>query len=97
MPNIQAIFNKYKDKEFVVLGVNIWERDQSKVKTFIQEHKITYRILLDKDNKVVVDYKINGIPTFFIIDKKGKVRHFEVGVGENTEVLENFITKLLSE
>jgi peroxiredoxin len=97
MPHIQAISEKYKDKELVVLGVNTWERDQSKVKPFIQEHQISYRILLDKENKVVANYKIRGIPTFFVIDKNGIIRYSAVGMGENTDELENMLSQLLLE
>ena len=42
---------------------------------------------MDNDNKVVASYGVSGIPTKFVLDKKGKIRFKSVGFSGNSEAL----------
>jgi len=42
---------------------------------------------MDNDDKVVADFKVNGIPTKFIIDKNGNIRFKSVGFSGNDDAL----------
>ena len=42
---------------------------------------------MDNDNKVVGEYKVGGIPTKFVVDKKGKIRFISQGYSGNNEEL----------
>lgn len=97
MPHIQALSDKNKDKNVVILGINSWENDQKKVEPFLREKKITYRILLDSNNEVIEDYGVRGIPTFFIIDKKGIVRYTYVGLPSDDHLIQQNLDDLLKE
>lgn len=97
MPHIQALSEKYKDKNVVILGINSWENDQKKVEPFLREKKITYRILLDSNNEVIEDYGVRGIPTFFIIDRKGLVRYTYVGLPSDESLIQQNLDDLLKE
>ena len=83
MPHIQRIYEKYKDKDVVVLGINTRESQEGKVEPFLKEHKITYRILVDNDGKVAKQYSVRGIPALFLIDKEGLIQFKHTGFREN--------------
>ena len=50
MPDLDALYQKYKDQGFVVLSIS--DEEAAKVSPFITERKISYPVLLDPRRKV---------------------------------------------
>ena len=71
MPDIQALYDKYKDQGFVVLAIS--DEDVAKVQPFITEKKIGYPVLLDPGRKVNEAFRVEGIPKSFVYDREGKL------------------------
>ncbi len=71
MPDLQALYDKYKDQGFVVLSIS--DEDAAKVSPFISERKITYPVLLDPGRKVNDAFIVEGIPKSFVYDRQGKM------------------------
>lgn len=77
MPDMESIHQQYGDKGVVMLGISSTELElrggtdsemaQSRVREFIEEEGYTFPILIDPDNKVVIEYHriypVTGIPT----------------------------------
>ncbi len=88
-PAMQQIVNKHKeDKNVVLLFIDTWENVDDKKKNaidFIKQSPYTFHVLMDNDNQVVEHYKVEGIPTKFIIDKDGVLRFKAVGFDGSTE------------
>jgi len=97
MPHVQGLYEIYKEKDVIILGINSWERDKDKVNPFLEEHKITYRILLDSNNEVIGNYGVSGIPTFFMLDKKGIIRHLYMGMPSDRQIIQQSVEELLAE
>ncbi len=96
-PEVESVYEKYRDKGFVVLAVSIDEGPTaaSAVSKFAKEFNITYPVLLD-DGKVSRQYQLISIPTSFIIDKQGKLRNKHIGLGPDfTESVSKEIEALL--
>jgi peroxiredoxin len=55
-----------------VLSINSGETP-NKVEAFVRSYFLAYRVLLDKDTAVTRSYKILGVPTYILIDKKGNI------------------------
>lgn len=92
-PVMKKVVEKYADDSNVkFLFVNTWERVDDKRKNaeeFLFRSKYPFHVLLDDKNEVVEKYKVQGIPTKFIIDGNGKIRFQSVGYsGVESEVLE---------
>jgi len=71
MPDLQALYDKYKDQGFVVLSIS--DEEDGKVAPFIAERKITYPVLLDPGRKVNDLFVVEGIPKSFVYDREGKM------------------------
>lgn len=71
MPDLQALYEKYKDQGFVVLAIS--DEDEAKVAPFIAEQKIGYPVVLDPEGRVHRLYQIEGIPKSFVYDREGKL------------------------
>ncbi len=76
-PNVVAAYNKFKDKNFTILGVSL-DRPGQKDKWLkaIMDDKLTWTHVSDLqywDSPVVALYKIEGIPYNVLLDPDGKV------------------------
>lgn len=82
-PAMQKMVTKFKDDPSIkFLFVDTWENGNEKeknAKEFIAKNKYDFHVLMDNDNKVVEQFKIEGIPTKFVIDKNGVIRFKSVG------------------
>ena len=71
MPDLQALYDKYKDQGFIVVSIS--DEEAAKVQPFIAERKITYPVLLDPGRKVNDLFRVEGIPKSFVYDREGKL------------------------
>ena len=71
MPDLNTLYQRFKDQGFVILAISDEEAD--KVKPFIAERNISYPILLDPGRKVNELFQVQGIPKSFVYDREGKL------------------------
>ena len=71
MPDLNALYQRFKDQGFVVLAISDEEAD--KVKPFIAEGNISYPVMLDPGRKVNELFQVEGIPKSFVYDREGKL------------------------
>lgn len=98
-PGMQKMVNKYKDDPNVkFVFIDTWENGDDKKKLagdFITSNKYSFHVLLDNDNKVVEQFKVEGIPTKFVIDKAGVVRFKAVGFDGSDDKLMSELTAMI--
>jgi thiol-disulfide isomerase/thioredoxin len=70
MPSMEKLHQKFKDKDFAMVGINLQESDATVLK-FYKENQLTFTTLLDATGDVGAAFRILGIPTTFILDKNG--------------------------
>ena len=103
IPHLNEIYQKYKDKDLVVIGQNCWERDESLVAPFVKNmgDKMTYRVALDDKNRSAKGKMAetwmeaagqNGIPAAFLVDKQGVI----AWIGHPMELKEKTIDDVLA-
>ncbi len=78
MPEIEAIYQEYKDKGVVVIGVDILEPEDV-VRQFVEQGGYSWIFVLDATGAVSDDYKITAIPTSFFIDREGVIQVVNIG------------------
>jgi peroxiredoxin len=71
MPDLDALYNKFKDQGFVVLAIS--DEEAAKVSPYLAEHKVSYPVLLDPGRKVNDLFIVEGIPKSFVYDRSGKM------------------------
>jgi cytochrome c biogenesis protein CcmG/thiol:disulfide interchange protein DsbE len=82
IPEFVELQEEYGNDKLVVLGINMDQGDLSVVPKFAEEYEINYPVLYFTP-QVVAEYGgIRGIPTTFVIDKEGYVRHGVQGYQE---------------
>jgi thiol-disulfide isomerase/thioredoxin len=81
MPSMEKLHQKFKDQDFAMITINLQE-SASQVIAFFKEYKLTFTALLDSTGEVGTRFRINAIPTTFILDKKGQIIAKVVGPRE---------------
>ncbi len=77
IPGFIRIYNDYKDKGVVVIGVALDKPE--KVRKFAEDYGMNYPVLLGTREVAQKYGGIMGIPTTFILDKEHRIRKKVVG------------------
>jgi peroxiredoxin len=95
MPSMERLYQKLKAKGLVILAVDLQE-DAKSVQKFVDEHKLTFTVLLDSDGKVGATYGARSIPTSYIIGRDGSALGGTIGGREwdSSEMIAFFIRLL---
>ena len=83
MPTMERAYRDYKARGLEILAVSMDAGSEAavaaKVNEFMAELKLTFPAVLDPKGDVVRAYRLRGLPTTFLIDRKGVVRAAEIG------------------
>lgn len=86
-PKLEQAYKVLKGKDVEFLGISCQEPKDADPVKFARDKGIEYPILLNGD-KVANDFMVEGFPTFYIVDKEGKVVLSQSGY---SETLDQFI------
>ena len=96
-PWMEKMQQKYKDKGLVVLAINL-DKDRNLSNKFLEKQTTSFTIGFDSVGSVPTAYKLQGMPSAFIIDKTGVIRFRHVGFNEEkAEIYEKQLASLLVE
>ncbi len=91
MPLIQKAADDYGQK-LVILGINDDEAiDQ--VRPFVQQHHLSFNILMDPGAKVTDLYQVRGFPTTYFVDANGKIQAIQIGQ-MSAEILNKYLSQI---
>ncbi|MBI5967291.1 MAG: TlpA family protein disulfide reductase [Deltaproteobacteria bacterium] len=100
IPYLNELHNKYKRDGLVVIGIALDQGGPEKVRKFVEENGVEYIILMGDEAIVEAFGKIpglgpiQGIPTTFIIDRKGQICRRFVGLTKK-HVFEEILKQVL--
>ncbi|MFW5976834.1 MAG: redoxin domain-containing protein [Bacillota bacterium] len=78
MPDIQNIYEKYKDQKNVkILTVNLQEEDNT-VTNYLNNNELNFPVLMD-EGTLAQSYYVSSIPTSFFIDQEGIIQKIQKG------------------
>jgi cytochrome c biogenesis protein CcmG, thiol:disulfide interchange protein DsbE len=94
-PKLQELYVKYKADGLEIAAVSV-DDEQGGIKAFAKRFGAKFPVGWDSGKKVAAEYKPETMPTTFIIDKKGVVRHVHKGYkGDEVKQIEAEIKALL--
>jgi len=88
MPIFEKVYQKYNDKNFVILAVNM-DTSEGALKEFLEKNRYSFPIVRIKGE---AGLNIPGLPTSYLVDKDGSVKKIRLGVYRE---LEEDLSKLL--
>ncbi len=85
LPVLDALQKKFKDAGLVVLGISVDDRAEDMAK-FLKDHPVSFPVVRDAVQKLVAEADVSSLPSSFVVDRSGRIRHVHVGFhGERTE------------
>ena len=73
IPNLKKTYEKYKDQKFQIVGISL-DRSKEPLEAYIQKENLTWLHYWDNIGKVSNLYKVQAIPSTFLIDGEGVIR-----------------------
>ena len=74
MPHLEKIHAEYTDYGFILLGINVDEK-QALAEKLLAQIPVSFPILFDPTSAVSKLYNVDAMPTTILIDRDGNLRH----------------------
>lgn len=82
--HLNDIRTKYKEEDVMIIGANPFDDNEKSLRrmpNFLSQTPVDYPIMF-MDKKRIVDFKVQVFPSFYLIDREGKIIHSEIGFNE---------------
>jgi len=73
MPSFEKLYRRYRSEGVSVLAVTLDKNAKPKIKSFVDEHNLSFPVLLDSKSEVERLYPSMTVPFTYVIDRKGRV------------------------
>jgi len=96
-PLLNKLHQKLKTQGFEVVAINL-DEDKADAEKFLQKLPVDFTVLRDAKGEWSDQFAVEAMPTSFIIDKQGVVRHIHHGFNKgDINELEEKVTQLLAQ
>ena len=96
IPHFKELHSAYRAKGLEVIGLSLDQGGPAEVAAFVKQQGILYPVALATPAIVQAYGGIRGIPTTFLVDKRGRIAEKYVGY-QDKKVFEEKIVALLAE
>jgi thiol-disulfide isomerase/thioredoxin len=83
IPGYIAMQDDLRDQDVVIVGVSLDRAGPGVVRDFAEKHGINYEMVMGDEKVVDAFGGVEAIPTTFLIDRDGQVRHRKEGMWEH--------------
>lgn len=101
-PALEKLHQQFEKEGLVLLAINAdfgrLEEARTKVKEFLIQVPVTFPILYDFQEETAAVYKVQGLPSTYLIGRDGKVVAVEIGAhdwsdAEHQEMIQSLLKK----
>ena len=97
MPALDALYRKHRDAGFSVVGINK-DVTAADARRFLQRVPVSFPLVADADDAAARAFAVKAMPSGYLVDRKGVVRHVHRGfTSETAAALEREVADLLGE
>lgn len=96
-PFLIGLQRDFKDRGVEVIAVNM-DEDIDEAKAFLAKQAINFPVVTNANEQCATDFGVPAMPTSYLIDRKGHIRHRQVGFGEDAaQEMRVLVEQLLKE
>ncbi|MBL0061824.1 MAG: TlpA family protein disulfide reductase [bacterium] len=77
-PWMNEMHNQFADSGLVIIAVNV-DRDREKADKFLEKNPVNFMIGFDSEGTLAKSYDVKGMPSTYIIDRKGQLVTSHIG------------------
>ncbi|MCQ8117264.1 TlpA family protein disulfide reductase [Methylomonas rosea] len=97
IPFFNHLYQQLSKDQFEIIAINVDEDDDT-LQQFLNEHSVNYPIALDPQGKCPNSFGVKAMPSSYIIDKQGVVRHIHLGYRDEDQTsIQNEIDQLIKQ
>jgi peroxiredoxin len=97
LPALDKLRKEFPADDFQVVAVNV-DRESKSAKAFLRKRPIGYPSALDPEGAIPARFGVETMPTSFLIDRDGTVRHVQRGFrSDDVEPLRKQIRQLVAQ
>jgi peroxiredoxin len=97
LPVLNRLYRRHRSEGLVVVGVSV-DNAEDNVREFLGEFPLAFPIIHDSGHQIAGRYAPPSMPSSYIIDRRGVVRHVHQGYrARDAEVITREIRALLAE
>ena len=86
VPKVNALVEKYRGQGMEFIGINVGHNDsEGKARRFMDKTGMLYPVIFDTKGIIARQYRVQGVPTALVANKKGIVIFKNYGVPEITD------------
>ena len=79
MPLLEQMWQRHRDRGFVLLGLSVDRTGTAGVRRFLEERAISYPVAIVGADVEAALGGVRGVPTSFLLDRHGRIRHRVIG------------------
>lgn len=96
-PFMNRLHNAQLDKGLRVVAINVDELADD-AEQFLKNQPAAFQVAMDGDSQCAKAFEVQAMPSTYLIDRKGMVRHIHLGFRESeADALEDQVNQLLNE
>ncbi len=76
---MERLYQRFKQKDLVILAVSVDAEGAQVVTPFVKEHKLTFPVGLDPKMSLAERYGVRAIPSSFLVDRNGRLAALALG------------------
>jgi thiol-disulfide isomerase/thioredoxin len=97
MPFMNELQQQYKTQGLEVIAVNLDENKED-AELFLKNHPVNVTVATNEDGNCPTQFDVQAMPSSYLIDKKGKIRHVQLGFhSSETKEMREKVKSLLEE
>ena len=97
LPAMEKIHQQYAEQGFEVLAINV-DEFITDAREFLEDNPVSYKVVRDAEGKSPELYQIKGMPTAFLVDRNGVIRHIHEGFSKgDASRVETLVRELLQD
>jgi peroxiredoxin len=78
LPELDRVQEKFRKRGFVVVAVTV-DNELDNIRSFMKKYDLKLQALWDRRKKVVDAYKVEKMPSSYLIDRNGVIRFVHLG------------------
>ncbi|MCG6969261.1 MAG: redoxin domain-containing protein [Gammaproteobacteria bacterium] len=96
-PWMESMHQRYQDLGLQIVAISL-DQKSDLIKNFLKAHQASFTILQDAEGGAAEAFKVKGMPSSYLVDRKGNIRMRHAGFNDDDKAeLESKIKALLTE
>lgn len=91
LPDIQKVYDEKRDEGLEVLAID-WQENADDAREFFKSRDLTLPLLIDRPGDVYDQYRLQGLPASFFVDRDGNLAALHFGFLSEEKMLERLET-----